>query len=321
MHDALVYPLFTSAKQAGGGKLKSKAWSSCTLVVFLLSFAMSVTNVAFCQGIRPVSGEVEVQRKVLLRDGHMWVPHGFYQIAFEVAPGNLERADHPFWATAYNYYTPQEYDDMRSAGADSVRLQISQIGADPQSPLFSKEFLEKALSAIAAARAAGLTVIVCVQDESHVPGDKAIDLPDEGTRRVWKEIAPRFANDAQVAYASHPYALQQYGQTRKAWDGKFGNFSRRAPVIITEWLSGGYFCDPDTATSTVQFLQYLQERGIGLEAGAWDWAPGGFGSARWNFPNGRFSTYIDRECHQPGYGMGRTVETWYTTGVPATAPQ
>ena len=342
-----------------------------------------MTNVASCQGVRQASGEVEVRGKVLLRDGHMWVPHGFYQIAFEVAPGNLERADHPFWAVAYNHYTPQEYDTMRQAGADSVRLQISQVGADPQSLLFSREFLEKALSAIVAARAAGLTVIVCVQDESHVPGDKPIDLPDGGTRRVWREIAPQFANDrgvlfellneprpapnpqnwkrwesamnetireiretgarnvviadglgvgqvidgapllkdAQVAYASHPYALQQYGQTRRAWDGKFGNFSQRAPVIITEWLSGGYFCDTDTAKSTVEFLQYLQERGIGLEAGAWDWAPGGFGSARWDFPKGQFSTYRDHECHQPGYGMGRTVEAWYTTGVPATVPQ
>lgn len=32
-------------------------------------------------------------------------------------------------------------------------------------------------------------------------------------------------NDPQVAYASHPYALHQYGQTRKAWDEKRENFS------------------------------------------------------------------------------------------------
>ena len=85
-------------------------------MILLLSFEMFVANMAFCQGRRPVPGEVEVRGKVLLRDGQPWVPHGFYQIAFEVAPGNLERADHPFWAIAYNHYTPQEYDDMRSAG-------------------------------------------------------------------------------------------------------------------------------------------------------------------------------------------------------------
>lgn len=329
------------------------------------------------------SGQVVVSGKRLIQDGQPWIPHGFYQIAFEVAPGNLGRADHPFWATAYNNYSPEEYAKMRKAGADSVRLQVAQAGADPQSKLFDREFLDKAIGAIRAARAAGLTVIVCVQDESHVPGEKSIDLPDDGTRRVWKEIAPQFANDRgvlfellnepspapnpqnwkrwkaamtetirtvretgarnvviadglgvgqvidgapllddpQVAYASHPYALKQYGQTSKAWDAKFGNFSRRAPVIITEWLSGGYFCDADTPESTVKFVQYLQEHGIGLEVGTWDWAPEGFGSARWGFPNSKVSSFDGHSCHQPGYGLGKVVETWYTTGVPANTPE
>jgi hypothetical protein len=354
-------------------------WKShCFLILFLKSTIFAAT-VAHCQPAQPGRGEVEIRGQQLLRDGRPWIPHGFYQIAFEVAPGNLARADHPFWATAYNNYTPQEYTDMRHAGADSVRLQIAQAGADPQSRLFDRQFIDKAMGAIRAARTAGLTVIVCVQDESHVPGDKPIDLPDGGTRRIWKEIAPQFANDrgvlfellneprpaptpqnwmqwakamnettktvretgarnvviadglnvgqvidgapllndAQVAYASHPYALQQFGQTRKAWDAKFGNFSRRAPVIITEWLSGGYFCNADTPESTAQFVQYLQAHRIGLEAGTWDWAPAGFGSARWGFPSAKFSTFDGLSCHQPGYGMGRVIESWYTTGAPA----
>ena len=62
-------------------------------------------------------------------------------------------------------------------------------------------------------------------------------------------------------------------------------------MIITEWLSGGYFCDADTPESTVQFVQYLQEHGIGLEVGTWDWAPKGFGSARQGFPNSTVSSF------------------------------
>ncbi len=319
---------------------------------------------------------------MLLKNGVRWIPHGYYQIAFEVAPGNFARADHPFWSTAYTRYTPNEYSYMREAGADSVRIQIAQSGADPESKLFDPQFLQKALGAIRSARAAGLLVIVCVQDESHVPGDQPIDLPDEGTRRVWKKIAPQFAadrgillellneprpqpsaqnwkrweqamnqtihtvreagasnvviadglavgqvingapllNDRQAAYASHPYALHAEGQTRAVWDGKFGNFARRAPVIITEWLSGGYYCDSNTPASTVQFLQYLQDHSIGLEAGIWDWAPAGFGSARWNFPQGRNSTFIGLSCHQPGYGMGNVIQSWYQTGTPPSNP-
>jgi hypothetical protein len=58
----------------------------------------------------------------------------------------------PSWGVAYNHYTPEEYRDMRDAGADSVRLQIAQVGADPQSSLFDPAFLEKALQAIRSAR-------------------------------------------------------------------------------------------------------------------------------------------------------------------------
>ena len=339
----------------------------------------------------PGGGQVVVRGKDLLRDGHPWIPHGFYQIAFEVAPANLAKADHPFWATAYQHYKPAEYQAMRAAGADSVRLQIAQVGADPLSPTFDRKFLGKALHAVRAARRAGSTVIVSVQDETHVPGDKPIDLPDEGTQRVWREIAPRFANDRgvlyellneprpapnpgnwqrwaqamnatihtvrasgagnvviadglavghvidgaplladqQVAYASHPYTLKlpangqkvapwqgPDGQRSPAWQAQFGTFAQHAPVIITEWLSGGYYCDANTAESTVQFLQYLQQHQIGLEVGTWDWAPGGFGSARWHFPDDQVSSFSGHTCHQPGYGLGEVVQAWYNTGVP-----
>lgn len=343
---------------------------------------LATANAALGQQMPQKHGVVEVRGDQLIRDEVVWIPHGFYQIAFEVAPANLPRADHPFWAIAYNNYSPSEYAEMRAAGADSVRIQISQAAADPQSKLFDQAFVIKATRAIRSARDAGLTVIVCVQDESHVPGDKPIDLPDDGTRRVWLEIAPQFAkdrgvlfellneprpapnpqnwhawyvamtetirtvrksgaenvviadglgvgqiidgapllDDPQVAYASHPYALKAYGQTSAAWDKKFGNFSHRVPVIITEWVSGGYYCDADTPRSTVQFIQYLQHHGVGLEMGIWDWAPKGFGSVRQGFPNARFSTYTNLSCNQPYFGSGRLVEAWYTTGVPATTP-
>lgn len=328
-------------------------------------------------------GDVDVRGNRLLRDGQPWIPHGFYQIAFEVAPGNLARADHPFWTTAQQNYRPEEYRFMREAGADSVRLQISQEGADPKSPLYDQGFVQKALAAVRAARAEGLTVMVCVQDESHVPGEHPIDLPDAGTQRVWREIAPAFAqdrgvmyellneprpapnpqnwqrwkqamnatvrtirqagaqnvliadglgvgqtidgapllDDPEMAYASHPYALHPEGQTPRVWDAKFGNFASRAPVIITEWISGGYYCDENTPASTAEFFRYLQNHNIGLEMGIWDWAPGGFGSARYDFPQGKFSTFQGLRCHQTGYGSGLTLEQWYRTGVPAMEPK
>jgi endoglucanase len=363
--------------------MKSSLPRHLNVIFAMMTLTVLASSIGLGQAVEGGHGEVEVRGNKLLRDGRPWIPHGYYQIAFEVAPKNLGRADHPFWRTAYDNYSPQEYADMRDAGADSVRLQISQLAADPASPLFDKQFLQKALDAVRAARAVGLTVIVSVQDESHVPGETPIDFPDDGTLRVWRIIAPFFAydrgvmyellneprpepnaenwamwartmtaainivrtsgaknvliadglgvgqsldgapllRDQQVVYASHPYALQQYGQTKKAWDGKFGDFSRRAPVIISEWLFGGYFCNADTPDATVKFVQYLQDHGIGLEAGIWDWAPGGFGSARWGFPNGKVSTFNGLSCHKPGYGIGQVVESWFKTGAPPKTPQ
>ena len=91
---------------------------------------------------------------------------------------------------------------------------------------------------------------------------------------------------------------------------QFWNFSRRTPVIITEWISGAYFCDADTPESTVQFLHYLQEHGIGLEVGVWDWTSGGFGSAHWDFPSLKVSSFTGLSCHQKSYGLGKVVESW-----------
>ena len=336
-------------------------------------------------GLRPKVGRdvVQVRAGQLTRNGKPWTPHGYYQIAFEVAPANLSRADHPFWANAYNHYTPTEYKEMRIAGADSVRLQIAQAAADPKSALYDESYVEKAMGAIQAARDQGLVVMVCVQDESHVPGEVAIDLPGPGTNRIWQALAPKFANDAgvmyellneprpqptpqnwqrwkrtmeqtittirntgapnvviadglavgqvldgapplkdsQVVYASHPYALAAHGETAAAWDDKFGRFARHAPVIITEWLSGGYFCDENTAASTIAFFKYLAEKHIGFEAGVWDWTSGGFGSARWGFPDSRSSTFVGLSCHQPGFGMGLSLDSWYSTGTVPSQPK
>jgi len=76
------------------------------------------------------------------------------------------------------------------------------------------------------------------------------------------------------------------------------------------YFSGAYFCDADTPESTVQFVQYLQEHGIGLELGVWEWTSGGFGSARRDFPSPKVSSFTGLSCHQKGYGLGKVVDSW-----------
>ena len=212
------------------------------------------------------------------------------------------------------------------------------------------------IGAVRAARAAGLTVIISVQDEQQSGEATPTDLPNDATRRVWKELAPVFGQDrdvlfellneprpppsprnwqawaeamnqtiravreagaanvvvadgllfaerlahapplsdplAQVAYGSHPYAHHAIDQAPATWDIKFGNFSRSAPVIVTEWGTG-YYCDANTPASVVSLLQYLQQHEIGLEVGTWDWAPAHFGSAVYNFRRACFPALSD----------------------------
>jgi endoglucanase len=292
----------------------------------------------------------------------------------------------PFFKVAADNYTPKEFNQMRDAGADSVRIQVAQPGMDPQN--HQLHFRDRVIGAIRSARAAGLTVIVSIQDEPQTGETKPAELPNAATRRVWQEIAPVFGHDrgvlfellneprlkpssqnwkawaqamnetihtvrktgavnvvvadglafgeqlehapllsdplGQVAYASHPYAHRAIDQVPSTWDKKFGNFSRKAPVIVTEWGTG-YHCDANTPASVVSFLQYLQNHGIGLEAATWDWQPAGFGSVVNNFPQGQFSSFVGSSgslsCKDSGFGPGKTVEAWYRTGVPPTSPQ
>ena len=144
------------------------------------------------------SGIVRIASARLLRDGKPWVPHGFYQIAFESTPAYL--GIKPFFLSAFQNYSPKEYADMRDAGADSVRIQVSQPGMDPRDPLFRPQFRRKVLGAIAAARAAGLTVFVSVQDEPQSGERNSETLPNAATQRVWRQIAPKFKTDEGVVF-------------------------------------------------------------------------------------------------------------------------
>lgn len=104
-------------------------------------------------------------------------------------------------------------------------------------------------------------------------------------------------------------------------DAKFGTFSQHAPVSITEWGSGGYYCDADTPESTVKFIGYLQEHRVGLEVGR--------GTGLRAASVARAGTSLRAVCRgSPASRAVRTAtastrwcKTWYATGVPAATPE
>ena len=351
--------------------------------------------------------QVAVAGATLLRDGRAWTPHGFFQIAFATPPAAFAiPGANPVFEEAYNNFSDDEYRKMRETGADSVRINVAEDGADKDNAQFyDAAWLERVERAVRAARRAGLVVIVSLQDEAQTGASKS-PLPDSVTQKVWSRLAASFADDLgimlemynepnlhpqqrpvllentppaagdweqwrvafnavirtirasgarnvvvadglasaeqltgapklddplkSVVYASHPYPLQQLDQSRAAWDDKFGNFSRTAPVIVTEW-GPGYYCDEQTGPATAAFFGYLQEHRVGLEVVAFDWPAYSFASAVQDYPNVTFSSFLNRASpdactsangNKPGvgngmstsYGPGELVRLWYLLG-------
>ena len=158
-------------------------------LAFLATMVVSACATAASAGVAVRGGQ-------LVKDGQRWVPHGLVQIAFVAPPA----AQTGVFAEAYRAYAPADYAEMRRRGMDCVRIQVSQSGLDPQGRLFDQAFRDRVVSAVHAARAAGLVAIISVQDESQSGETDVAALPNDATRRVWNSLAPVFAGDDGVMF-------------------------------------------------------------------------------------------------------------------------
>jgi endoglucanase len=150
--------------------------------------APSATGPGIAQGAVSVSG------KQLVRDGQPWVPKGLVSVAFNAAPS--VRAG--LFLTAYNDLSPTELAQMKQWGADTVRFMVAQPALDAQSTLYDSHFAGDVQKGVTEARAAGLNVIVTMQDEAGTGEPNPTALPDAGTGRAWQVLAPLFAADPGV---------------------------------------------------------------------------------------------------------------------------
>ncbi|MBE7158695.1 MAG: cellulase family glycosylhydrolase, partial [Rhodospirillales bacterium] len=169
------------------------AFGSITTAVCAGLLALTTTSTASAQ---VATGAVTVSGNTLLRDGTVWVSHGVVSIAFVAPPA----AQSGVFLSAYQHFSVDELKAMKAWGADTVRFQVSQPGLDPQSPLYTSEFVTAVKNGVLQARAAGLNVIVSVQDESQSGEAHPVALPDAATQRVWQVLAPLFNNDRGILY-------------------------------------------------------------------------------------------------------------------------
>jgi len=123
---------------------------------------------------------------------------------------------------------------------------------------------------------------------------------------------PANPSDPQLAYGIH-YPNLSIGVT--AWDAAFGNFSAKAPVIVTEWdaaaITGG--CTPATPAQSVELLTYLASKRIGIVGFALD-LPGTIVQDYTYTP----TTYAGFECGVQG-GPGQVLFDDYAAEAQAQA--
>lgn len=160
------------------------------------------------QGTPEVDGAVRVVGNHLTRNGDTWVPRGLNFIAFVQPPpvqpgGGCNGSSSNTFQVAYNRYQSQGsalFTELISWGADTIRFQVSQMGLDAQSSIYSQAFFDDFVQAVKSARTSGLNVIVSIQDECQSGDPSPANYPDASTQRVWSELAPIFKNDLGIMF-------------------------------------------------------------------------------------------------------------------------
>jgi hypothetical protein len=142
------------------------------------------------------AGLVDVSGRSLLRDGRPWVPHGVTVVG--LLPPSPSKF--PIYAEAQKHWGPAELNAIRAYGANVIRFQVSQPGLDPESPIYSPEYLQRLRQAVEEARRQNFTVILSVQAQGGAGLPNLPTMPDGSTERAWRALAPVFARDTGVMY-------------------------------------------------------------------------------------------------------------------------
>ena len=172
--------------------LRSSLLMLCAIVVGCSSSVAPTATSPMTKQVVTISGNK------LLRDGSLWVPHCVQLVAFVAPPA----AQNPPFTGAYAHYSTAELDAIKAWGADCIRFQLSQPGADPNNTegLYDATFLSTFLSAVRYTRSIGLNAIVSIQDESQSGESAPSSLSTAVTNGVWTHLAPLLNGDNGIIY-------------------------------------------------------------------------------------------------------------------------
>ena len=167
------------------------------LLVAIISF-ISLSGASMAQSTHRNSDiQIVIRGNEFLKDGKPWLPKGVTVEGFN-RPAKLRDKS---TAQATSYYGSAELNAIRQVfRADIIRIQVSQPGLDPQSPIYESTYLSELLDAIKLARSSGFVVIISMdaQAENGIPNLPC--MPSDSTVRAWQSIAPAFIHDSGIIF-------------------------------------------------------------------------------------------------------------------------
>ena len=221
-------------------------------------------------GARAGTGaEVAVRGAQLLLNGSAWVPKGVTMVGLLCS--DPAQCAAPYRAAAA-HWGADELRALQDWGADTVRLQVSQAGLDPNSGCYTPGYLPRVVQAVALARRMGFVVIVSLQAKAAAthagcaraslnPTDDRYrsDADDPALRqssstRAWRALAAALGQDGGVMFElfNEPTMTAtgavNWGEAWRQWteghqkliDTVRGTGARN--VLIVECLHEGRLC-------------------------------------------------------------------------------
>jgi len=139
---------------------------------------------------------LQVAGNQILLNGQPFEPRGFTSL------GVLDPAcSSPDDVNAAAHLTSSEMSALAvSWKANTVRFQVSQFVLSDPNPATVTAYLTQVESAVAMAHAAGLSVILSMNDHPLSCDPTVHDLPSQATETAWANLAPAFATDPDVMF-------------------------------------------------------------------------------------------------------------------------
>ena len=141
-------------------------------------------------------GQITLVDGALLRDGKPWIMKGVKLTSRLVPPKVINRVIiGPHLRESQTLWSPALPMRIRSFGADTAAIEVSQAGLAPTHPIYDPQYRAEVVDAVMALRRAGLTVMISMQWENGAGAPKQPDTPNATTAAAWTALLAALPQD------------------------------------------------------------------------------------------------------------------------------